>query len=498
MGVVINSLLFFSKRLPAIFVIGAFSLFSSMLKAQEISDIPVSLPLDTQYCRLQYYSSNTSKKLLELFERTSERRTVIYHYGASHIQAEVLTSVAREQLQSRFGNGGRGLIFNYGAANTYSSVNYSSTAKGKWIYGKSFIIPPKVPLGVMGMAVETKDPEAELNWRFHKPIPADNYDLFILAENNELTPDFELWIDTARYLFDQSMRREFNGKNYFHLNITRSISEIRIKCTASPETPFLFRFYGLDIETGRKGGLVYHSLGVGAAPFQSVLYLEKMPEQSQLLKPDMVILDFGTNNILYKNKVEPKLASIIEKAIERFRAVNPDMLVMLTSTQDLFYKGKYISAAVEFRNLVDSLAKKNDCLFWNWYDLSGGFSQIKKWADEGYATRDYIHLTHRGYKLKGELLYRSFMNTLAQVKNNQELALYSVPLKEYSVTAAYNAEKEKGKGKKGKKGAYTYTVKSGDTLSHIARKFKVSVAKIKKLNGLKSDFIRAGQTLKIR
>jgi hypothetical protein len=454
--------------------------------------------LDTQYCRLQYYSSKPAKKLLELFERTSEQRTVIYHYGASHIQAEVLTTQVREQLQSRFGNGGRGLIFNYGAANTYSSVNYSSTAKGKWLYGKSFIIPPKVPLGVMGMAVETKDPEAELQWRFHKPIPADNYNLFILTENNDLTPDFELWIDTARFIFDQSMRREFNGKNYFHLNLTRSISEIRIKCIAPQETPFLFRFYGLDIETSRKGGLVYHSLGVGAAPFQSVLYLEKMPEQSQLLKPDMVILDFGTNNILYKNKVEPKLASIIEKSIERFRAVNPDMVVILTATQDLFYKGKYITAGVEFRNLVDSLAKKNDCLFWNWYDLSGGFGQIKKWADEGYATRDYIHLTHRGYKLKGDLLYRSFMNTLAQVKNNQELALYSLPLKEYSGAVVYTAGKEKGKGKSGRKGGSTYTVRSGDTLSHIARKFRVSVAKIKKWNGLKSDFIRAGQILKIR
>jgi LysM repeat protein len=488
----------FGKRGLIVFFSGALGFFCPALRAQEIQYIPASLPLDTQYCRLQFYSSKPAKKLLELFERTSERRTVIYHYGASHIQAEVLTTEAREQLQSRFGNGGRGLIFNYGAANTYSSVNYSSTAKGKWLYGKSFIIPPKVPLGVMGMAVETKDPEAELNWRFHKPIPADNYDLFILTENNELTPDFELWIDTVRYIFDKSMRRDFNGKNYFHLNLTRSISEIRIKCIASPDVPFLFRFYGLDIETGRKGGLVYHSLGVGAAPFQSVLYLEKMPEQSQLLKPDVVILDFGTNNILYKNKVEPKLASIIEKAIERFRAVNPDMVVVLTTTQDLFYKGKYITAGVQFRNLVDSLAKKNDCLFWNWYDLSGGFGQIKKWADDGYATRDYIHLTQRGYKLKGYLFYRSFMNTLAQVKNNQELALYSLPLKEYSDAAVYTAEKQKEKGRTGRKGASAYTVKSGDTLSHIARKFRVSVAKIKKWNGLKSDFIRAGQILKIR
>ena len=43
----------------------------------------------------------------------------------------------------------------------------------------------------------------------------------------------------------------------------------------------------------------------------------------------------------------------------------------------------------------------------------------------------------------------------------------------------------------------TYAVKSGDTLSEIARKFNVSVAKLKTANGLRNDLIRPGQKLKI-
>ena len=42
-----------------------------------------------------------------------------------------------------------------------------------------------------------------------------------------------------------------------------------------------------------------------------------------------------------------------------------------------------------------------------------------------------------------------------------------------------------------------YTVVKGDTLSAIARKKGSSVAKIKAANGLSSDLIRLGQTLKI-
>lgn len=42
-----------------------------------------------------------------------------------------------------------------------------------------------------------------------------------------------------------------------------------------------------------------------------------------------------------------------------------------------------------------------------------------------------------------------------------------------------------------------YTVKQGDTLSEIAEKFHTSITKIKQLNGLHSDAIRVGQTLKV-
>ena len=46
-------------------------------------------------------------------------------------------------------------------------------------------------------------------------------------------------------------------------------------------------------------------------------------------------------------------------------------------------------------------------------------------------------------------------------------------------------------------GGHYYTVRKGDTLSSIARKHGISVATLKKRNGLKSDKIRVGQKLKV-
>jgi LysM repeat protein len=47
-------------------------------------------------------------------------------------------------------------------------------------------------------------------------------------------------------------------------------------------------------------------------------------------------------------------------------------------------------------------------------------------------------------------------------------------------------------------GSSSHTVVRGDTLYGIALKNKTTVAKIKSLNGLKSDLIRPGQRLKLR
>ncbi|MBO4581060.1 MAG: peptidoglycan DD-metalloendopeptidase family protein [Bacteroidales bacterium] len=43
-----------------------------------------------------------------------------------------------------------------------------------------------------------------------------------------------------------------------------------------------------------------------------------------------------------------------------------------------------------------------------------------------------------------------------------------------------------------------YTVRYGDTLSSIAQKYHTSVSNIKRMNGLRSDFIREGQKLRVR
>ena len=490
--------------LPIIFL----SLFS--IGFSQNLDYPTSLKVDTSYAYIQFYSNEIIKKLARHFDNVNEDKMVFIHYGGSHIQAEYPTTVARKKFHERFGSGGRGLIFNYGAANTYSSINYASTFKGKWKFNKSFQgRKADLPLGVCGMTVESTDTNASLNFKFKNQITAGGHRVNLFYENDSVSNDVRVFFNST-----EIERAQVNYTSYgltFLWNDSIKTIDLNVKPKNGGKR---FRFYGLSIENETNSGIVYHSTGVGAAAHRAMLILDKLPEQAAVLKPDVVLLDFGTNDILYTNKIDGDLEKQIEKAIKKFRDINPDILIVLTSTQDLFYKGKYITAGVEFRDLMDSIAKKNDCLFWNWYDLAGGLKTIRTWYDEGYCQKDCIHLTKKGYDIKGQMIYKSFVNTYEMYKKNNSITTFSIPGKNYlektpvdSLTSinsdSVNVDRDViPKNPAPKKNVpvrvqKTYVVKSGDTLSRIADKFNVSLTKLKSINGLRNDLIRPGQKLKI-
>ena len=464
------------------------------------------LQIDSNYCQINFYDLETAKSFYKKFEDVKSKKLTIFHFGGSHIQAEIPSTRARENFTATFGNGGRGMIFAYTAAKTYSSINYDVTHSENWQYGKSFQFPPKIPLGVCGMAVQNSERNSFLLFEFKKPIEDNKYKLKILTDIDSLTPTFSVWIDSTVFEFRHEDLIKQSEKNYLELTYSGKINKINIIISDSVTNNLNFRFYGIDVELDKPNGVVYHSLGVGAAPFRSVLNISKLEEHSAILKPDIVLLDFGTNDILYKNAIDDNLINEVESTIARFRKINPEIIIILTSTQDLVYKRKAITACIDFRNLMDSIACKNKCMFWNWYDLSGGIGTIRNWHSLHYAQKDFIHLTMNGYKVKGQLLYESFMKTLNAIKSNSNLDKYVVPLKQYEYVEQKIKSKEKSKKDKTinqdkgetKTNNKTYKVKKGDTLSGIARKHNLSVEKLKKLNNITSDKLSIGKTLRVK
>ena len=455
---------------------------------------PAGLKLDSSYNYIQFYSKEVAQKLISHFDNIPNEKLVFVHYGGSHIQAEIPTTIARKSFQEKYGNGGRGLIFNYGAANTYSSVNYESTFVGTWTYVKSFQGRKEIPLGVCGMSVDTKSPSAALNFKFKSKLETENSLLYLFYEKDGSVGEFSIWADSINILLDSSKVKQTDYG--LVVSCPKSLSSISIKVVCSPGKHFTF--YGFNIEKTADKGVIYHSTGVGAAAIRSILVLDKLEQQLPIIEPDIVFLDFGTNDILYTNKIDPSLVGQVQKAITKIKLIRPEALVVLTSTQDLFYKGKMITAGPIFRDLMDSIARVNNCLFWNWYDLAGGLGTIKTWNELGYAQSDGVHLNTKGYHLKGQKIFESFENTLLKIKASPSISSLEIAGKFYQNidTIKVVQEKERTPPKK-KPVVKSYTVKSGDTLSRIAQKYHVTVSALKRKNNLKSDLIRTGQKLKI-
>lgn len=108
-------------------------------------------------------------------------------------------------------------------------------------------------------------------------------------------------------------------------------------------------------------------------------------------------------------------------------------------------------------------------------------------ADKNIGVTGYILKTNTSdfaIELKTKEAKNNFSTVKLITPNNAHLADLAIASKKITL-------------KSSKPKVITHKIKSGDALSTIAQKYKTSVTAIKKANGLKSNMIRVGKTLKI-
>ncbi len=393
-------------------------LFTFSLKGQEIIEVDsLKFPWYAPSINfVQFYHKTAIKHFYESLNQSDKMKISIMHMGDSHIQSEIPTGVARQLLQQKYGDGGRGLVFPYSAAKTYSSIHYSSKHEGNWQYAKTLKIPPSIPLGIMGMSVKTEDSTASLTYTFNNKFSSNYKTLKIYCNIDSLSYDVNIETDGVVYPVEINAVRLPSNLPYVLVNVNSLSNVISLKCVKTKKSQKEFLFYGLEITSNDDKGIVYHSAGVGGSRFKGLLHIEKFNSHLKTINPDLVILDLGTNDFLYDDSIKSNLRSEIIEIITNVRVATPLATVMLCTTQDLYYKQKNIESCEKFSELLQGVAKELDCALWDWFWISGGPKVLKNWQAEGLARTDLIHLTNSGYKVKGKLLYDGIENTMAYIK----------------------------------------------------------------------------------
>ena len=429
-------------------------------------------------------------------------RVVVAHFGDSHVQSDIYPGALRNDLQAVRGQGGFGMTFPYSTAKTYSAIDYFSSHTGTWLFAKSIEFKPKLPLGLSGATAKTFNHEAGFKIKFKKTLPQEYRKLKIYCRQQKSSFDFvarsgagEVFVNV-----DSAATKPVE----VILQALDSTIEIQLVKNFAYQTQF--EFYGMSVESVSPGGVLLHCLGIGGSRYGSLLEEVLLDEQLPTLQADLIILDFGTNDFLYDNRIPFYLEDQIVRVIRKVRKSAPNAMVLLTTTQDMYRRQQDITAAGQFSDLIRKISKAQQCPFYDWYWISGGPERMMDWTRSRLAQRDMIHLTLKGYTLKGQMLADAIIKSLSLFANasTPDSMIFNVDsLKQLSnkrpdsVMQAATLAKPVVIAGASAMNMIRHKIVRGETLKSIARLYGVSVDDLKRTNGLQSSRIVEGNYLNV-
>ena len=461
------------------------------------------LGLQPDTFRVQFHDRRSIDRLRASWRQARQDGLRIVHVGDSHVQNGAIHKELRSLLRPELGDGGHGLLFPYSAAKTYAPKSYRSRHRGRWTYAKSWKLPAELPLGVTGMSVETRNPDASFTLTFKEPVPDHWRRLRIYCDRGRKS--FDLKVDSGgRTTVIRVHPKEDDGKPYVEAVLPKVGQSVRVRMRRRGPRQKRFQLHGMSLESVNQGGLVVHNGGVGASRFRAILHEDHFESHLTALEPDLVIVEYGTNDYLYEDRIKPELESEIRESIGRIRRAVPDAMILLVSAQDLYRKSKNLKSGVTYSDLLHKIAAEESVGIFDWYWISGGGRTLPAWRDARLARKDLIHLTSRGYRFKGRLLAHALRETFGWLDQNpsaERLVLDREPLKRALAAMPSEAELASRAAEetapKPLEGAIIYRVKPGECLAGIATRNGVTVKEIMTWNRMKNRRVHAGRELQL-
>lgn len=376
---------------------------------------PILFRIENDFGVVNYEADTIPRheKLISFFTRLDELRekkrkiVSILHIGDSHIQADWLSGRVREHFQSTFGNAGRGLIFPARAGKSNESYTYSSSANGVWEFKRAVFPEQPLPIGVAGMTLHTTDSTAsvKIEIRDLKQSLPYHRKLSFIYQKDSLSYFINLKdsIGQSTAFIGSYTREERPDISTVYLNKPSRIFTMQV-FKSSPKQQ-RFTLYGINVENERPG-VLYHSVGVNGAKVKHFLAAEHFFRQSEWLKPDLIIISLGTNEIQEFHFQDMQYEEHWSNLIFRLEASHPGVPVLITTPPGHFKnKSKKNPGMEPILKTILSFAEKKSIPVFNLYEAGGGKHFASEWAKKRLLQPDGVHFTREGYELQGDMLY---------------------------------------------------------------------------------------------
>jgi len=351
--------------------------------------------------------------------------TRILHYGDSPVTADSITADVRSLMQETFGDAGHGFILIAKPWAWYGHRGVEVSAKG-WRIEAASQSPTRDGLHGLGGV------------NFQGSTGASSR--FVLKEDHA-----RMEIQYLRQPAGGVIQIVASGKAIDTIDTNGSDKQAAFQTVSLPEGA---RFIELSVASGtvrlfgvsfeRNGpGVIYNSLGLNGGQVQVVVrYFEKnqWTEQLQHQKPDLVVVNYGTNESKYGDYIERYYLGELREVIRRIKSAVPNAAVLVMSPMDRAERDANhdivtlptIPRLVGFQRQI---AAETGCAFFNTFQAMGGEGTMARWWDSQprLVTADFTHPLPAGARKVGVLLYQALENSYRQFKSKQTQRLAQQP-----------------------------------------------------------------------
>ncbi|MCF6365086.1 MAG: GDSL-type esterase/lipase family protein [Bacteroidales bacterium] len=338
--------------------------------------------------------------------KTGEGKINVIHIGGSHIQAGRYTEVVRKKMQTFFPglNGGRGLLFPFRMAKTNGPKNYSISYTGNWETCRN-VEKKQCNLGITGISASTTEKNTSISIKFKEDyIHYDFNKIIVFNKINEATYKIEPVEINCLYEIN-----EFPEKGYTEIITEDYLQTIKLKFVQTDTIQNNFTLYGIYLENDNPG-VVYNDVGINGASVPSFLKCNLLEQQTEVLKPDLVILSLGTNDTYTTNFRPDYYKNNYMQLIKSIKKASPETAILFTVPNDSYYRRKNPNEnTAKAEDVMYKLAEELGCGVWDFYKIMGGYNSAFLWHKEKLMQNDLIHFTKKGYQIKGDLLFSAIL-----------------------------------------------------------------------------------------
>ena len=328
--------------------------------------------------------------------------TRVLHYGDSPVTADSITADARSLLQEHYGDAGHGFIL---------------------------IAKPWAWYGHRGVDVLGKGWGIEAATQTHARDGLHGLGGVSFEGATGATSQLVLKEDHARmeveYLLEPGGGRlaiRADGKRIGEIETEANEKRAGFQTFALPESARVIdlvvergpvRLFGVSFERDQPG-VIYNSLGLNGGQVQVVVrYFDKAHWSVELQhqRPDLVVLNYGTNESIYADYIDKSYAGELREVIGRVRAAVPNASVLVMSPMDRGQRDSSgaittVPALPRLVAIQRQIAAEMGCAFFNTFQAMGGEGTMARWyaSQPRLVSADFTHPLPAGARKVGVLL----------------------------------------------------------------------------------------------